>query len=107
MWEISRLVEIDHAAFKDPQNIAAVIGSQRFVMIWGEPSVTDHVARIFDSSKVLLTVLIDPGHFQTATAAQPGSTPGPVPKADYGKVPFNELGAIQNRIARSFGPVER
>jgi len=80
LWEISKLVEIDNAAFKDPQNIAAVIGSQRFVMIWGEPSVTDQVARIFDSSKVLLTVLIDPGHFQTATAAQSGSNPGSVQK---------------------------
>jgi len=85
LWEISRLVEIDNAAFKDPQNIAAVIGSQRFVMIWGEPSVTDQVARIFDSSKVLLTVLIDPGHFQTATAAQPGSTPGPVQRQTTAK----------------------
>ena len=85
LWEISRLVEIDQAAFKDPQNIAAVIGSQRFVMIWGEPSVTDRVARIFDSSKVLLTVLIDPGHFQTATAAQPGSTPGPAQRQSMAK----------------------
>ena len=85
LWEISRLVEIDQAVFKDPQNIAAAIGSQRFVMIWGEPSVTDQVARIFDSSKVLLTVLIDPGHFQTATAAQPGSTPGSVPRPAMAK----------------------
>jgi hypothetical protein len=78
--EISRLVEIDNAAFKDPQNIAAAIGSQRFVMIWGEPSVTAHVARIFDGSRVLLTVLINPGHLETATAAQPGSNPGPAQK---------------------------
>jgi hypothetical protein len=74
--EISRLVGIDNAVFKDPQNIAALIGSQRFVMIWGEPSVSAHVTRIFDSSKVLLTVLIDPGHFESTTAAQPGSTAG-------------------------------
>jgi hypothetical protein len=80
LWEISKLVEIDNAAFKDPQTIAAAIGYQRFVMIWGEPSVTDRVARIFDSSKVLLTVLIDPGHFQTATAAQSGSNPGAIPR---------------------------
>jgi len=85
LGEISRLVELDHAMFKDPQTIAAVIGSQRFVMIWGEPSVTDRVARIFDSSKVLLTVLIDPGHFQTATAAQPGSTPGPAQRQSMAK----------------------
>jgi hypothetical protein len=75
--EIGKLVGIDDGAFKDPQNIAAVIGPQRFVMIWGEPSVTAHVARIFDSSKVLLTVLIDPGYFERAAAAQPGSNPGP------------------------------
>jgi hypothetical protein len=85
LWEISKLVEIDNAAFKDPQNIAAAIGSQRFVMIWGEPSVTDHVARIFDSSKVLLTVLIDPGHFQTATPAQSGSNPGAIPRQTMAK----------------------
>jgi hypothetical protein len=48
---MSKLVGLDNAAFKDPHNIASVIGAQRFVMIWGEPSVTAHVARIFDSSK--------------------------------------------------------
>jgi hypothetical protein len=65
--EISKLVGLDNAAFKDPQNIAAVIGPQRFVLIWGEPSVTAHVARIFDGSKVLLTVLIDSGQIEKAT----------------------------------------
>jgi len=74
--EICRLVGIDDAAFKEPQNIAAVIGVQRFVMIWGEPSVTDHVARVFDSSKVLLTVLIDPGHFENTTSGQMGPSSG-------------------------------
>lgn len=74
--EICRLVGIDDAAFKDKQNIAAVIGAQRFVMIWGEPSVTDHVARVFDSSKVLLTVLIDPAHFERATSGQTGLPSG-------------------------------
>jgi hypothetical protein len=83
--EISRLVELESGAFKDPQNIAAIIGSQRFVMIWGEPSVTAQVARIFDSSKVLLTVLIDPGHFEMATAAQPGSNPGPAQRQTAAK----------------------
>ncbi len=76
LLEISRLVEIDNDAFKDPQNIAAAIGSQRFVMIWGEPSVSTHVARIFDGSKILLTVLIDPGHFESAMAGQAGASPG-------------------------------
>ena len=74
--EIGRLASIDKAAFKDPQNIAALVGAQRFVMIWGEPSISDHVARVFDSTKVLLTVLIDPGHFVNATSAQTGPTYG-------------------------------
>jgi hypothetical protein len=46
-------------------------------MIWGEPSLTAHVARIFDSSKLLLTVLIDHRYFDKAVNAQSGgpSTP--------------------------------
>jgi hypothetical protein len=75
--EISTLVGIDNSAFEGPQNIAAVIGPQRFVMIWGQPSVTAHVARIFDSSRVLLTVLIESGHLEKAMAAQSGSNAGP------------------------------
>ena len=74
--EMSKLVGLDHAAFNDPQNIASVVGAQRFVMIWGEPSVTAHVARIFDSSRVLLTVLIDSGHFERGTLSQSGSPSG-------------------------------
>jgi len=74
--EISKLVGINNAAFKDPQNIAASIGQQRFVMIWGEPSVTTHIARIFDSSKILLTVLIDAGHFERAATTQLGPQSG-------------------------------
>jgi hypothetical protein len=76
MFEMSRLVGIDPAAFKDPQNIAALVGAQRFVMIWGEPSLTDHVARVFDSSRVLLTVLIDPKHFENVAPGQMGPTSG-------------------------------
>jgi hypothetical protein len=74
--EISELVGIDPVAFQDPQNIAAAIGPQRFVMIWGQPSVTAHVARIFDSSRVLLTVLIESGQLEKASAAQSGSNSG-------------------------------
>jgi hypothetical protein len=47
LYETSRLVGADEAVFKDAQTIAALIGVQRFVMIWGEPSVTDYVARVF------------------------------------------------------------
>jgi hypothetical protein len=75
--EIGKLVGLDNAAFKDPQNIAAVIGLQRFVMIWREPSVTAHVARIFDGSKVLLTVLIDSGQVEKATGIGGFSNPDP------------------------------
>src|ERR1041385_5740596 len=71
--EISKLVGIDNALFKDPQNIASLIGAQRFVMIWGEPSLTAHVARIFDSSRLLLTVVIDPRYFDKAPAPQSGA----------------------------------
>jgi hypothetical protein len=75
--EISKLVGLDNAAFKDPQNIAAFIGPQRFVMIWREPSVTAQVARIFDGSKVLLTVLIDSGQVEKATGIGGYSNPDP------------------------------
>jgi hypothetical protein len=75
LYEVSRLIGTDAAVFKDPQTIAALIGAQRFVMIWGEPSVTDNVARVFDNSRVLLTGLVSDVVFETATAAQMG--PGP------------------------------
>src|ERR1044071_921533 len=74
--EIGKLVGIDQVTFQETQNIAAVIGPQRFVMIWGQPSVTAHVARIFDSSRILLTVLIGSGQLEKATAAQSGSKSG-------------------------------
>jgi hypothetical protein len=72
---MSRLVDVDEAVFKDPQTIAALIGAQRFVMIWGEPSVTDQVARVFDSSRLLLTVLIG-----TAAPGQKAATLGTAPQ---------------------------
>jgi hypothetical protein len=62
--------------FKDPRNIAALIGAQRFVMIGGEPSVTDHVLRVFDSSSALVTVLIDPMHFEKSPSVQQGTALG-------------------------------
>jgi hypothetical protein len=77
LYEISKLAAIDDALFKDPQNIAELIGSQRFVMIWGEPSVTTHVARIFDCTKVLFNVLINPGDSENTEAAQASAYSGP------------------------------
>jgi len=75
--EISKLAGLDETLFKDPQNMAALIGSQRFVMIQGEPTVTMLVARIFDCAKVLFNVLIDPGDSANTAAAQPSVYSGP------------------------------
>ena len=75
LYETSRLVGVDEAVFKDPQTIAALIGAQRFVMIWGEPSVTDHVARVFDNSRVLLTGLVPAVNFEHATGGQMAAGP--------------------------------
>lgn len=69
LYETSRLVDLDEAVFKDSQTVAALIGAQRFVMIGGEPSVTEQVARVFDGSRLLLAVLIG-----TAPPGQSGTT---------------------------------
>jgi hypothetical protein len=103
--EIGKLVGIDNAAFKDPQNIAAVIGAQRFVMIWGEPSVTDHVARVFDSSKVLLTVLIDPAHYQSLTSGHMGPASGTAQHQASTKAALSS-GQAQAKAEPSNGRVE-
>jgi hypothetical protein len=79
LYETSRLVGADEAVFKDPQTIAALIGAQRFVMIWDEPSATDHVVRVFDSSRVLLSVLINPTHSGDAASSQRSPTFGAAP----------------------------
>ena len=73
LYETSRLASVDESVFIDPQRIASLIGAQRFVMIWGEPSATDQVARIFDSSRVLLTMLVSPVHFENPTVGQTGT----------------------------------
>jgi hypothetical protein len=75
LYETSRLVGVDEAVFKDAQTIAALIGAQRFVIIWGEPSVTDHVARVFDNSRVLLTGLVSGQSFEHATVGPMGAGP--------------------------------
>ncbi len=94
--ELSKLVGLDNAAFKDPLNIALVIGAQRFVMIGGEPSVTAHVARIFDSSKVLMIVLVDAAHFEKGTLAQPGASSGPTQQQTSPHAPGNHEGPLDN-----------
>jgi hypothetical protein len=75
--EISKLAGIDIALFKDQHNIAALIGSHRFVMIWGEPSVTTHVARIFDCTRVLFNVLATPGDSEITEVPQTSAYSGP------------------------------
>jgi hypothetical protein len=61
--------------FKDAHTIAALVGAQRFVMIWGEASVTEHVARVFDNSRVLLTGLISAVNFENAPVGQMNAGP--------------------------------
>jgi hypothetical protein len=75
LYEMSRLTGVDEAVFKDAQTIAALIGPQRFAMIWGEPSVTDHVARVFDNSRLLLTGLVSAVGFESATVGQMAAGP--------------------------------
>ena len=93
LYEMSRLVGVDEAVFKDAQTMAAMIGVQRFVMIWGEPSVTDHVARVFESSRLLLTVLMNPGHLGNAAR---GTTPAAGPQQG-GAMAALLVGASQRR----------
>ena len=75
LFEMSKLAGVDAAVFKDAQTIAALIGAQRFVMIWGEPSVTDHVARVFDNSRVLLTGLVSGMKLENTTTRQMSAGP--------------------------------
>lgn len=75
LCETSRLIGVDEAVFQDPQTISAMIGTQRFVMIWGEPSATDHVARVFDNSRVLLTGLVSAMASESGTVGQLGAGP--------------------------------
>jgi hypothetical protein len=75
LFEVSKLAGVDETIFKDAQTIGALIGAQRFVMIWGEPSVTDLVARVFDNSRVLLTGLVSGIRLENTTAGQMGTGP--------------------------------
>ena len=75
LCETSRLVGVEESVFTDAQTIAALIGAQRFVMIWGEPSVTDHVARVFDNSRMLLSALVSTLNVENTAAGQMGAGP--------------------------------
>ncbi|MHB1309234.1 MAG: hypothetical protein ACYC23_19320 [Limisphaerales bacterium] len=74
LYEMTRLLGQEEDSFAHPEQLAALMGGQRFVMIAGEASVTDSVARVFYGSRVLLTVLIDPTHFATPTGGQAGAS---------------------------------
>jgi hypothetical protein len=75
LFETSRLIGVEPTVFKDPHTIAALIGAQRFIMIWGEPSVTDHVARVFDNSRLLLAALVGVVNSESATGGQANVAP--------------------------------
>jgi len=94
--ELGKLVGIDNGEFKEPQNVAAMIGAQRFVMIWGEPSLTAHVARIFDGSKLLLTVLIDPRYFDRSAAPQSGASSTPLSQIGARPADPDQESALEN-----------
>ena len=106
LLETSRLVGVEEAVFKDAQTVAALIGTQRFVMIWGEPSVTDHVARVFDNSRVLLTGLLTGQSYEYATVGQGGAMAAPSPGSEAttawaqpGVEPEARLGSLKPVLA--------
>ena len=104
LYETSRLVGVDEGVFKEAQTIAALIGAQRFVMIGGEPSVTDHVARVFDNSRLLLTGLVSAVSFENATVGHMGA--GPQAGGCNGRS-FTWLGSTQERTACGSGTAQR
>jgi hypothetical protein len=93
LYEMSKLVGVDEAVFKKPEQVAALIGCQRFVMIQGEPSVTEHVARIFDNSRALVAALIDPEQSGSGTSNQAGSS-GPTTPQQGGAMAASSAAGI-------------
>ena len=113
LLEMTKLVGIDSAFFKDPQNISAVIGAPRFVMIWGEPSVSAYLARIFDSSKILWSVLVGPEHPENVASAAPVSSfnvspPHPMAKPvppSWAESPNPTAGSVQESVLVNLIPL--
>lgn len=79
LLEISKLVGVDAAEFRKEETVAALVGRQRFAMMGGDASVSDRVLRICDSTRALVTVLIDPTRFDKA----PGTASGPMSGSGY------------------------
>lgn len=77
LFELSKLVGVEMPKLKETQNLAAMIGQHRFVVVLGEPSVSDVVSKVFDSTRVLLTILLDPTYFERTAAATGHLSPGP------------------------------
>ncbi|MCS7336659.1 MAG: hypothetical protein NZ739_00250 [Verrucomicrobiae bacterium] len=81
LLELSRLVGLDAAKLKEPQSLAAMIGQQRFATVLGEPTVNEVVSKVFDSTRVLVTILLDPTHFERAAASHVSTGLGHAPAA--------------------------
>jgi hypothetical protein len=105
LYEMSRLVGVDEAVFKEARQVAALIGWQRFVMIRGEPSVTDHVARLFDSSRALVAALVDPEHLGSVTSGQAGFSPPSAPQQG-GAIAASSAGGTWTRPQSPAPPAE-
>ena len=75
LQEMSKLVGADEGVFQGAKTLSALVGAQRFVVIWGEPSVTDHVAHVFDNSRMLLAGLASAHNFENSTVAPTGAAP--------------------------------
>jgi hypothetical protein len=110
LYEMSKVIGVDEAVFMDPQTIAALIGAQRFVMIWGEPSVSEHVARLFDGSRLLLTALINPASSGGAMSSQRGAASGTAPQQGGAMAALSPGGGpskSEPAAAEAFGRIEQ
>ncbi|MBL9166431.1 MAG: hypothetical protein JNN07_01680 [Verrucomicrobiales bacterium] len=87
LGEISKLAGLEASAFKNPELIGTLIGDARFVRIWGEPSLTDRVSRVFDGTRLLLSLLIDPSRYDQPSSGQLGATAGGAPSSLQPKTP--------------------
>lgn len=95
MFEFGRLLGMEASLHQDPRYWAAILGPQRLVIMSGQPSVTEHIHRVFESSKVLLTVLIDPSHFVKASPGSMGQAPGAHPQ--YPSKPTTATGSLASK----------
>lgn len=76
LFELSKLLGVEMARLKDPATLSLMLGPQRFVTVAGDPSVTDVVGKVFDSTRVLMTILLDPTYFERAATGHLGPAAG-------------------------------